>query len=166
MANPMQRAWKRRMKPLVLDRRFDVAFLCLWFLYGAWGITTAIINTTFLGIPVGWYPTLWGTAIGISAIVACCAIVSSLFTEADRLKERIREKHVEAIAVACLGGLVVVHPILQGLRLFTEFPPRPDTVFLGLSYMVMIIYRMSTQLRRAQELRILDKRYQDEQEAS
>lgn len=166
MLSFLQDAWRYRKSPVVLDRRYDGAFLCLWALYGAWGISSAVVNTQYLNVPVGWYPTLWGTGIGIFAMVACCTILASFFTAADRFKERIRQKKIEAIAVAGMGGLIAVYPFLQLLRLITEYPPRPDSLFLGLSYMVMVIYRVSSQLRRAKELGVVDQRYQDGQRPS
>lgn len=161
----LKASWRRRREAVVVDRRFDIAFFCLWACYGAWGISSAIINTTYLAVPVGWYPTMWGTAIGVFAIISCCTIVASFFTAADRLKERIRQKRLEAISVSCLGGLIAIYPLIELFQLFTQHPPRPDSLALGVSYMVMVIYRVSTQLKRAQELRILDRRYQDGQKS-
>lgn len=159
-AHRVRAAWEYRENPLVLDRRFDIAYFWLWVFYGGWGISSAIVNTRYLEIPFSLYPSLWGTLIGVFSIVASCTILASFFIKTDRLRERIRAKKIEAVAVTCLAALIGVFPILQMFLLLTTFPPRPDSLFLSLSYMVMVIYRVSTQLRRIQELKIVDAEYQ------
>lgn len=154
-------AWQYREKPLVLDRRFDIAYFWLWVFYGAWGISSAIVNTQYLEVPFSFYPSLWGTLIGALSIIACSTIVASFFTAPDRLRERIREKKIEAVTVTCLAALIGVFPILQALLLITDYPPRFDSLFLGCSYMVMVVYRVSVQLRRIQDLKLVDRRYQE-----
>lgn len=151
-----------RKSPLVVNRSIDWAFFALWICYGLWGFSAAIINTTYLRVPLTFYPTIWGCGIAFFALVACTAILRSLACDQDQLKERIFAKRVEALSVTAMAGFIAVYPILQFLRLFTDDPPRPDLVFLGLSYMVMIIFRVKLQLTRIQELKEVDRRYQEE----
>lgn len=158
-------AWRKRNDVLVIDQKLDIYFFVLWAIYAAWGWTSAVVNTTILGRPLFTiYPTFWGTAIGICGMIACGAIIASLFTASDRYRERVKQKYVEVVAVGLMGGLIAVHPVLQVLRFFTEDQPRPDTLILAFSYLVMPAFRVTLQNNRAQSIRLADKRYRDGEE--
>lgn len=158
----LKKAWMARKSPLVVNRSIDWAFLALWTCYAFWGASAAFINTTYLRVPLTFYPTIWGCGISLFSIIAILAILRSLACDQDQLRERIFAKRVEALSVTAMAGFITVYPILQVFRLFTDEPPRPDLVALGMSYLIMIVFRVRLQLTRIQELREVDRRYQEE----
>lgn len=160
MKHDIRAAWARRRSPLVIDRKLDVAFLILWAIYGAWGWTSAIVNTTILDIPITFYPTIWGAVIGLSGTTAALIVLSSFFFDSDQYRERILQKRVEVAAVGLMIGFIAVHPIAQFAGPLIGEEQRPDRAILALSYLVMPAFRIMLQLDRIQKIKAADQRYQ------
>ena len=134
----------------------------LWSLYGGWGATSTLVDTTVLDLPLTFYPTLWGSAIAVCALAAACAILSSFLTPADEFDRRIVLYRLEAWAITVMAGFIVVYPITQIGAVFAGDWSSLDTVFLGASYLVYIAYRAGYLFQRAREVKLADKVYREE----
>ena len=126
---------------LVVDRRFDIYFIIMWFIYVSWAIGTSIEKLPSMNsMADNIYQFMWSGAIGTSALVAMTfAILSFIPTPMSRvLKEKI-----EMYAVIILSGFIFVYPcvilynvtILDNVSIAAAFS-------LSFSYLLTPLYRV------------------------
>lgn len=128
--------------PLVVDRRFDIYFIIVWFTYVAWAIGSAIeqilsVNSFFDNI----YLFVWSGLIGTSAMLsAMFAILGFVPTPMSR----VNKEKIEMYSLIILAGLVSVYPcvlIYNQFVLHTHFEFFASTLVLSVRYLIAPIYR-------------------------
>lgn len=157
----LRTAWRTTRDPLVTDRRYDVATFLTWFFYAGWGLLTAFSDLTVFGnltrldagVPLELiYPTLWGGAIGVAALTAAIAGMSTFFLHPSCYMCRIRAKRVEMVAVCAMLGLLVVYPATILLTGDANGNPRLDIFSLACSYFPLAVFRVQHLQQRVKQL--------------
>lgn len=104
---------KRFREPVIADRTVDVMSAFVWFCLAGWGVTSVIFGLgTILDATSQLYLDLWGGAIGILAIIAFVAAVSTFFPS-RRVQTRINRKVVELVSVSIMAGFISLYPIFM-----------------------------------------------------
>ena len=132
----------RPKTPLVVDRRFDIYFIIMWFIYVSWAIGTSVEKLPSMNsMADNIYQFMWSGAIGTSALVAMIfAILGFVPTPMCRLT---KEK-VEMYAVIILAGFIFVYPcvilynvaVLDNVSIAAAFT-------LSFSYLLTPLYRVA-----------------------
>lgn len=127
--------------PLIVDRRFDMAFMLLWLIYSAWAFTSGIEAIPSLNaVADSIYQTVWALLLGFSALIA---FVFAGLTFIPTPMARVTKEKVEMYSVISLAGLIFVYPcvLLFNLVALMDSTFAPGFV-LSLSYLVFTVYRI------------------------
>lgn len=129
--------------PLVVDRRFDIYFIFVWFTYVAWAITSAVEQIVSAhSIFDNVYLFAWSGALGTSALVAMIFAFLGFIPTPMR---RVAKEKVEVYALILLCGFVSVYPcvlIYNEFVLHAHFEFFASTFVLSLRYLIAPIYRI------------------------
>lgn len=136
MVSVLLRPWE----PQVLDRWIDVAYILLWALYSAWGISVLIVGLpTIANVTPGWYFTAWAAGVGLSALVSC--IFSFLVFFKTKITQ-ITKKRIEIRGVAVLSSFILIYPVLATIAAISGDPLRFGAMFVAWSYLIFPILRI------------------------
>lgn len=134
----------RPKTPLVVDRRFDIYFIIIWFTYVAWAISSAIeqiisVNSIFDNV----YLFAWSGAVGTSALIAAIFAILGFIPTG---MQRVAKEKVEMYALIILTGFVFVYPcvlLYNQFVLHTNFEFFISTFVLSLRYLIAPLYRIA-----------------------
>lgn len=124
---------------LILDRWLDVAYVALWTIYGAFGLT-ALIE----GFPtIQWFTpdagmTIWSGLVGVASSVAALAAASVFFTAppSPETKKQIERAMVKVIIVL----LIVL--VIASLTEAIFFHRAHSGAVVAFSYLVFPVLRV------------------------
>lgn len=156
----IRRIWQYRKEVVVADHRIDILSLAMWFLMGTWGILSTVQQVTILNQAIDWYPIVWGSLIGVLALVAFIGCMMIFVVLPTDYNARIRWKRLELAAVSCLVCVAGVYPGLMVIDLFGD-TPRPDLTALSLTYLLVPIWRIGHLRSRIQNLEAVRDKQND-----
>lgn len=138
----LKRFLDRPKTPLIVDRRFDIYFIAMWFIYVSWAIGTTIAKLPSMNSMAGnIYQFAWSGVVGTSALIAMIfAILSFIPTKMSRV---FKEK-VEMYAVIMLAGFIFVYPcvILYDVAVLDNLSIAA-ALALSFSYILTPLYRIT-----------------------
>lgn len=128
--------------PLVVDRRFDIYFILMWFIYVSWAVGTSIQKLPSMNsMADNVYEFMWSGAIGTSALVA---MIFAILGFIPTLMPRVAKEKIEMYAVIILSGFIFVYPcvilynvaVLDNVSIAAAFT-------LSFSYLLTPLYRIA-----------------------
>lgn len=136
--------------PLIVDRWLDVAYICLWVIYGLWGITTLLVGLPTINMATSeWYQTAWSGSLGVLSWIA--AVMAFLVFFKTEWLDQITKKRAEMAAVSVLCAFILIYPVLLTLRAFDGDIARVGgSAVLALSYLIfpgLRIYLLSKKIK-------------------
>ena len=142
--NHLRRFFDGPKTPLVVDRRFDIYFILLWFTYVGWAILSSIeqivsVNSFYDNV----YLFFWTGALGTSALIAMMFAILGFVPTA---MVRVAKEKVEMYALIILCGFVFVYPcilIYNQYVLHTHFEFFMSSLLLSFRYLIAPLYRIT-----------------------
>lgn len=149
----VQRAWGRRVEPVIVDNRIELLTAYLWGCYACWGLASLHHGAPILKTSVSFYPVIWGGLIGCFALLAFLCVVTKSFIPSSHVAYRVRLKRIEMGAVIMLTSFVLLYPGLMWASVFMGTPERLAAAFLSLTYFAYPAWRIRHLFTRIKALR-------------
>jgi hypothetical protein len=137
----------RLSDPLIVDREFDLFFLCAWLVYMGWGISAAIAGVpTITLVQGGVYNLIWAISLSVTALM--CALSCLGIFYATGYVKAITKKKIELGFAYLLTGIVSVYPAFVWIQALAGDETRVATSFVSLLYILIPVYRIRHLTRR------------------
>lgn len=145
------RELQSRLRELIpVNRSIDAVSATMWFIYGLWGVLYGLASTQTLihRLTSTIYTTVWGSGIGVAALIATASCAFILFPHTKRVREFATR--TELYAVVFMTVFIAAYPLFQVVNLFVRPVQLIDfaATVLAFSYLVLPIWRIYELTRR------------------
>lgn len=158
MSAPVIRFGHHLQEPIVTNRGLDLLAALSWLSLAWWGIFSLIEPLPSVSqATTSSYSVFWGLFIGIPALVASAAALSTFFT-IPRVS-RVVKRGVELASVVLLAGFISVYPAIIIAGAFAGQPARLAVIGVAVGYVFLPVWRIIHLSCRIKALRQMPPSY-------